>query len=139
MKRIITLVLLVILLVGCTVSEQDGQSVQETVSKEKVQTAPYRFAIGYSGTGYDRAFEKWRDLVYEDTDGNVELLLYGENVLGEGKDMIKAVQRGTLSIMASSTSVCTDIVPETAVLDIPFCFSDYCRPYQAYDGVFLTR
>ncbi len=138
MKRISALVLLLtVILAGCAASEQDGQPSQETAPQGETQPAPYRFAIGYSGTGYDKAFEKWHDLVYEDTDGNVELLLYGENVLGEGKDMIKAVQRGTLSIMASSTSVCTEVVPEAAILDIPFCFSEYCRPYQVYDGVFF--
>ena len=51
--------------------------------------------------------------------------------------MVKAAQRGTLSIAASSTSVCTSIIPEAAILDIPACFTAYIQPFRVYDGKFF--
>lgn len=128
---------LALLLTGCSAQPASSPEEQPSASSSHTQTAPYRFSIGYSGDGYTPAFESWRDRVLEDTQGNLELVLYGENVLGEGDSMVKAAQRGTLSIAASSTSVCTSIVPEAAVLDIPACFPEYCQPFQIYDGVFF--
>lgn len=129
--------LLAALLAGCGREEGAVSAPPPEHGPEEVQQARFRFGVGYSGTGYTESFAQWRDLVLEDTGGAVELLLYGGNVLGEGRDMIKAAQRGTLSIVASSTSVCTAVVPETAVLDIPACFEAYSRPFQVYDGVFF--
>ncbi len=128
-----------ILLSGCGHSQSEAplEPAQSTAPSSLEQTPPYQFGVGYSGTGYTSAFEEWRDLVWEDTQGNLELVLYGENVLGEGESMVKAAQQGTLSIAASSTSVCTSIVPEAAILDIPACFPEYCQPFQIYDGVFF--
>lgn len=129
----------VLLLVGCGHSQSEAplEAIPSTDSSSPHQAPPYQFGVGYSGTGYTAAFEQWRDLVLEDTQGNLELVLYGENVLGEGESMVKAAQQGTLSIVASSTSVCTSIVPETAILDIPACFPEYCQPFLIYDGVFF--
>lgn len=124
---------------GCTNTQAQETASPVAEVETSAQEAPYQFSIGYSGTGYDASFTKWKEQISEATDGNVELVLYGENVLGEGKDMIKAVQRGTISIMASSTSVCTAVVPETAILDIPACFPEYCQAFRVYDGEFYEK
>ena len=113
---------LLLFLSGCApASLPPAQSQHAASDLIQEQSVPYQFGVGYSGSGYTQSFEEWRDLVLEDTHGNVELVLYGENVLGEGENMVKAAQRGTLSIAASSTSVCTSIIPEAAILDIPAC------------------
>lgn len=127
-----------ILLTGCAASRpQQADGSDSAAQSAQEQRPPYQFGVGYSGTGYTSAFQQWRDLVLEDTQGNLELVLYGENVLGEGDSMVKSAQQGTLSIAASSTSVCTSIIPQTAILDIPACFPEYCQPFQVYDGVFF--
>ena len=137
-RRWIAVILAAALLTGCAprpaAAEPDPAPPQPDSQERQ---APYRFGIGYSSAGYTGVFTQWREQVLEQTQGNVELELYGENILGEGSDMIKAVQRGTLSIVASSTSVCTSVVPEAAVMDIPACFPGYSRPFQTYGGAFF--
>ena len=129
---------LLLFLSGCApASLPPAQSQHAASDLIQEQSVPYQFGVGYSGSGYTQSFEEWRDLVLEDTHGNVELVLYGENVLGEGENMVKAAQRGTLSIAASSTSVCTSIIPEAAILDIPACFTAYIQPFRVYDGKFF--
>ena len=136
MRRLISWGLLFcFLLAGCTAGSEG--SVPAEWETETEHTAPYRFAVGYSGSGYTEALQQWKELVAEDTQNNVELLLYGDNVLGEGKEMLQAVQRGTLSIMASSTSVHTQVVPEASVLDIPACFPEYSQAFRIYEGAFF--
>ncbi len=129
---------LLLFLSGCApASLPPAQSQHAASDLIQEQSVPYQFGVGYSGSGYTQSFEEWRDLVLEDTHGNVELVLYGENVLGEGENMVKAAQRGTLSIAASSTSVCTSIIPEAAILDIPACFTAYIQPFRVYDRKFF--
>lgn len=136
MRRLILRgLLLCMLLAGCAAERETPPAGGPEAEPER--TAPYRFAVGYSGSGYTEVFQQWRELVAEDTQENVELLLYGENVLGEGKEMLQAVQRGTLSIMASSTSVHTQLVPEASVLDIPACFPEYSQAFRVYEGAFF--
>ena len=90
-----------ILLTGCAASRpQQADGSDSAAQSAQEQRPPYQFGVGYSGTGYTSAFQQWRDLVLEDTQGNLELVLYGENVLGEGDSMVKAAQQGTLSIAA---------------------------------------
>lgn len=126
---------LLLFLSGCApASLPPAQSQHAASDLIQEQSVPYQFGVGYSGSGYTQSFEEWRDLVLEDTHGNVELVLYGENVLGEGENMVKAAQRGTLSIAASSTSVCTSIIPEAAILDIPACFTAYTSHFEYMTG-----
>ena len=127
---------LVLSLGGCRSSREPTQPTEPAVT-DAPRPAPYRFGVGYSGEGYTAVFTRWRELVLEDTDGNVELELFGNNILGEGKDMLRAVERGTLSIMASSTSVHTELVADAAVMDVPACFEEYVQPYTVYDGPFF--
>lgn len=122
-------------LCGCK-SAASGEAESPAAQSQNQPQAAYQFGVGYSGSGYTDSFELWRDLVYERTDGQVELKLFGNNALGEGPEMAKAVQRGTLSIVASSTSVCTDLVPQAAIMDLPSCYSQYIQPFRVYTGEF---
>ena len=99
----------------------------------------YRLGIGFSSPGSNEMFEAWKKAVENETGGDLVIELFGENTLGTGSEMLKAVQKGTLSIVFTSTSVCTQIVPETAVLDIPLCFPEYSRPYFSFKGEFFER
>lgn len=113
--------------------------VAEPAASKAQKTAAYRFGIGYSGTGYTKNMNLWRERVLERTGQDVELSLYGDNVLGSSGEMLQAVQNGTLSIVACSTSVCTSLVPEAAVLDIPACYGEYIRPFMVYEGPFFEE
>ena len=124
-------------LAGCRSASSPSQAAEPPVLSDTLRPVPYRFGVGYSGEGYTEVFTRWRDLVLEDTGGNVELELFGSNILGEGKDMLRAVKRGTLSIMASSTSVHTELVEDAAVMDVPACFEEYVQPYTVYGGAFF--
>lgn len=108
---------------------------QETGAKEPV----FRFGIGFSGDGYAVFLKDWKEKVFQETGGDVELELFGGNILGAGSAMCRAVQKGTLSVVATSTSATTDIVPEAAIMDIPGCFPAYSVPHRIYSGEFFEK
>ena len=125
-------------LAGCRESVPVSESGTAPAQTERDRAA-YGFGVGYSGTGYTASLTRWKEQMYEGTEGDVELYLYGDNVLGSGEEMLQAVQNGTLSIVACSTSACASIVPEATVLDIPACYEEYIRPYMVYEDAFFDR
>ncbi|MCD8077428.1 MAG: TRAP transporter substrate-binding protein DctP [Lachnospiraceae bacterium] len=131
-KAMLLILILTCSLNGCAEATEFSTEATET----QVEEAAWKMGIGYSGTGYTSLFTEWADSVREDTGGEVELSLYGDNILGEAEVMLEAVQNGTLSIMACSTSVCNDLISEVSVMDIPACYTDYVKTNVVYTGDF---
>ena len=140
-KECVTWLLCLAFAVGAGCGQSDrfapAQTPVQESGKNGEKSPEYRFGIGYSGDGYTAFLKSWSEKVYQETEGNVKLELFGGNVLGSGPAMCRAVQKGTLSIVAASTSAATDIVPEASIMDIPGCFSEYSVPHKVYSGEFF--
>jgi TRAP-type transport system periplasmic protein len=54
--------------------------------------------------------------------------------LGGEREMIEAVQLGTLDVVNTSTGPVGNFVPETKIVDIPFLFRDYDHARKVLDG-----
>jgi TRAP-type transport system periplasmic protein len=54
--------------------------------------------------------------------------------LGGEREMIEAVQLGTLDLVNTSTGPVGNFVPETKIVDIPFLFRDYDHARKVLDG-----
>ena len=59
---------------------------------------------------------------------------FASSALGGERQMIEAVQLGTLDLVNTSTGPLGNFVPEVKILDIPFLFRDYDHARRTMDG-----
>ncbi|WP_377890375.1 TRAP transporter substrate-binding protein [Alkalihalobacillus sp. R86527] len=69
------------------------------------------------------ALNKFKDEVEANTD-NVEVHLHFNSEMGGEREMVEAVNIGTLEGVWTSTGVIANFVPEVSVVDLPFIFED---------------
>lgn len=74
------------------------------------------------------------DEVEKGTQGRYKCQQFPGGSLGGEREMIEAVQIGTLDIVNTSTGPLGNFVPETKILDIPFLFRDYDHARKVMDG-----
>jgi tripartite ATP-independent transporter DctP family solute receptor len=68
------------------------------------------------------------------TQGRYKCQEFPSGSLGGEREMIEAVQLGTLDLVNTSTGPLGNFVPETKILDIPFLFRDYDHARKVLDG-----
>ncbi|NBX54868.1 MAG: C4-dicarboxylate ABC transporter substrate-binding protein [Betaproteobacteria bacterium] len=68
------------------------------------------------------------------TQGRYKCQQFPGSALGGEREMIEAVQLGTLDIVNTSTGPVGNFVPEVKIVDIPFLFRDYDHARRVLDG-----
>jgi tripartite ATP-independent transporter DctP family solute receptor len=68
------------------------------------------------------------------TQGRYKCQQFANSALGGEREMIEAVQLGTLDIVNTSTGPVGNFVPEVNIVDIPFLFRDYDHARRVLDG-----
>jgi TRAP-type transport system periplasmic protein len=68
------------------------------------------------------------------TQGRYKCQQFPNGALGGEREMIEAVQLGTLDIVDTSTGPVGNFVPEVKIVDIPFLFRDYDHARKYFDG-----
>jgi tripartite ATP-independent transporter DctP family solute receptor len=68
------------------------------------------------------------------TQGRYKCQQFPNSVLGGEREMIEAVQLGTLDMVSTSTGPVGNFVPEVKIVDIPFLFRDYDHARRYLDG-----
>ena len=68
------------------------------------------------------------------TQGRYKCQQFPNGSLGGEREMIEAVQLGTLDLVNTSTGPVGNFVPETKIVDIPFLFRDYDHARRYLDG-----
>ncbi|MFT3804995.1 MAG: TRAP transporter substrate-binding protein [Burkholderiaceae bacterium] len=66
--------------------------------------------------------------------GRLKIQEFPASALGGEREMIEAVQLGTLDLVLTSTGPVGNFVPETLITDIPFLFTDYEHARRTLDG-----
>jgi len=130
--RLLALLLAAVFLCACAPTAAVSLSTAAP-TQEPIKEPTYRFGIGYTGSGYTSSLTAWAKAVFERTDGDVEILLYGNNVLGTDIEMVEATKNGTLTLAVCTPSVYINLVPQAAIMDIPFCYTEYICPNVIYD------
>ena len=74
------------------------------------------------------------DEVEKGTQGRYKCQQFPNGSLGGEREMIEAVQLGTLDIVDTSTGPVGNFVPEIKIVDIPFLFRDYDHARKYFDG-----
>lgn len=83
---------------------------------------------------YAKAAVKFAELVKQYTDGNVEVQVFPNSLLGSQRDLLEGVQLGTVDITLTSSAVLSGFLPKTLVFDLPFIFRDAEHVYKVVDG-----
>ncbi len=68
------------------------------------------------------------------TQGRYKCQQFPASALGGEREMIEAVQLGTLDMVNTSTGPVGNFVPEVKIVDIPFLFRDYDHARKVMDG-----
>ncbi len=74
------------------------------------------------------------DEVEKGTQGRYKCQHFPSGSLGGEREMIEAVQLGTLDLVNTSTGPVGNFVPEVKIVDIPFLFRDYGHARSVLDG-----
>ena len=93
--------------------------------------------IGYATTQashYGVGSTVFCDEVEKGTQGRYKCQQFPSGSLGGEREMIEAVQLGTLDIVNTSTGPVGNFVPEVKIVDIPFLFRDYDHARKYFDG-----
>ena len=93
--------------------------------------------IGYATTAtshYGVGTTAFCDGIEKGTQGRYKCQQFPNSALGGEREMIEAVQLGTLDLVNTSTGPVGNFVPETKIVDIPFLFRDYDHARRYLDG-----
>jgi tripartite ATP-independent transporter DctP family solute receptor len=93
--------------------------------------------IGYATTAtshYGVGTTVFCDDIEKGTQGRYKCQQFPSSALGGEREMIEAVQLGTLDIVNTSTGPVGNFVPEVRIVDIPFLFRDYAHARKVMDG-----
>jgi len=93
--------------------------------------------IGYATSAtshYGVGSTAFCDEVEKGTQGRYKCQQFPNSALGGEREMIEAVQLGTLDIVNTSTGPVGNFVPEVKIVDIPFLFRDYNHARRVLDG-----
>ena len=74
------------------------------------------------------------DDIEKGTQGRYKCQQFPNSALGGEREMIEAVQLGTLDFVNTSTGPVGNFVPEVKIVDIPFLFRDYDHARKVMDG-----
>ena len=93
--------------------------------------------IGYATTAtshYGVGVSTFCDEIEKGTTGRYKCQQFPNSALGGEREMIEAVQLGTLDVVDTSTGPVGNFVPEVKIVDIPFLFRDYDHARRVLDG-----
>lgn len=88
---------------------------------------------------YHMASEKFAELVYERTNGEIEIQVFPNSQLGGQRELLEGVQFGSIDIAMTSSAVLGNFVPNAQVIDLPFIFRDAEHVYHVVDGPLAER
>ena len=93
--------------------------------------------IGYATSAtshYGVGTTAFCDDIEKGTQGRYKCQQFPSSALGGEREMIEAVQLGTLDLVNTSTGPVGNFVPEVKIVDIPFLFRDYDHARKVMDG-----
>lgn len=80
------------------------------------------------------AAARFAELVAEKTEGRVIVNVAGSETLGSDAAMLTSLRTGALDFTANSQGATSAVVPELAVLGLPFLFADIDAAFRLVDG-----
>ncbi|MBZ4688580.1 MAG: dicarboxylate transporter, DctP subunit [Clostridiales bacterium] len=132
----LVIVLGMFLVAGCG---GGGESTETSSDEGKAETINLKVGHVLAPTHpYQTGLEKFAELVAEKTDGKVKVDVFHSSQLGNEREMIEALQMGTLDMTLVSTAPLAGFSNAFLVFDLPFIFEDRESAYKVLDGEFGT-
>ena len=82
---------------------------------------------------------RFKERVEERTNGAIQIEVYGDRVLGADRELLEAIQMGTLEMAVTTTSPLTNFVPAYLTLDLPYLLSDWDHCYAFFNSDIYTQ
>ncbi|EZH67079.1 C4-dicarboxylate ABC transporter substrate-binding protein [Bacillaceae bacterium JMAK1] len=108
-------------------TEDSSENNEDVITIEVGHVAPPNEA-------YSIGMEAFAEQLLEETDGSIELSIYGGGQLGGERDMVEQITFGTLDMGLITSGPVGNFVPELAVLEMPFLFESTDHVYETVDG-----
>lgn len=77
---------------------------------------------------------RFKERVEERTNGAIQIDVYGDRVLGSDRELLEAIQMGTLDMAVTTTSPLTNFVPAYLTLDLPYLIADWDHCYKFFES-----
>lgn len=128
-KNLIGLVLVLLLLGGCSPRVMDEQQ----VAKNEKIVIKFSHVVS-ENTPKGLAAKRFADLVRERTGGYVEVQVFPDSRLYKDGEEFEALKSGAVQMLAPATSKLSTMFPEWQVFDLPFAFPDMKTAHTLMDG-----
>jgi tripartite ATP-independent transporter DctP family solute receptor len=110
---------------GLAIGLMNAASAQTVLKLGYATSATSHYAVGST---------VFCDEIEKGTQGRYKCQQFPNSSLGGEREMIEAVQLGTLDLVNTSTGPVGNFVPEVKIVDIPFLFRDYDHARKVMDG-----
>ncbi|MDQ0338273.1 tripartite ATP-independent transporter DctP family solute receptor [Caldalkalibacillus uzonensis] len=122
---------------GSDATEQQSENTNDDATKPTFESRT--IALGHAtsdseNSHYHQGALKFKELVEEATDGQVTIEIHPNGVLGGEREMIEAVQLGTVDMVFTSTGPVGNFASKSNAFDFPFLFRDREHAYKVLDG-----
>ena len=131
MKRLSFLLVMVLLatsIVGCSTPAPDQQSEGGGTEVSDNGDKVYKFKLGHQspeGEPYDLVAHKFKDLIEERTNGQIQIEVYPHAQIGYDRTLMENLQFGTLDFAVVAGEAVGGFVPEANAVTLPFIFRDF--------------
>jgi tripartite ATP-independent transporter DctP family solute receptor len=83
---------------------------------------------------YDAGLQKFREIVENETKGQLKVEIYPQGQLGSERELIEGVQVGTIQMAVINSAPCTGFIPEIGVFSLPYLFPKRESAFRVFDG-----
>lgn len=125
LPRIIPVMLLLVLLTGCGAPTPADSSAQpEGEAAPAWKSAQFFLSYATAQNRSEESLSQLTDDILSATGGQIYCNTYGGSSMGGDAELMQSVSSGSISIVHLSTAMQYSKVPETALFDIPYLFSE---------------
>ncbi len=130
---LISALLLMVVITGCTKNETNEPTNGETSSSDKV----YTMKIGNTtspGDILNITFVEMAEAIQERSNGRIKADVYPSGQLGTLRTMTEGLQNGTLEMATQSPGGLASFMPVYGVLELPYLYNSHQDVYDVVDG-----
>lgn len=108
---------------------------QETAIEESGDEIVLRLGHGTATNSlYHAGSEKFKELVEEQSDGQIRVELFPDGQLGHDNDLTEGMNLGTIEMGMIGVEPLTTLEPKLKAVNLPFLFTDRETTYSVLDG-----
>ena len=150
MKKILAFLLAIVMIAGFTACNSSpsssntstqtptnttGTGEEKTPVSGSAETIVFKAAQeSDSQNSYGIGLEKLAELINEKSDGRYQLDVYHSGQLGTEAELVEGITMNTVDIVAVTTSIIVNTVPEYGIFDLPYMLEDFDAVDLVFNG-----